>query len=281
MIQQNNSAFLHNSDPSTSMNTGCSPVIHISEMAEDSKSPDDMRFHEWQNPSKEQPTTRLDSPHQTQFAYRSSTNVEDVVQKEDVFHSRGARPKANYNAVPGVFPVESWSDSFDGNRLFGPSPAIPKTAFGSDSFDVDMSDQSGQNNSTGLTPGSSASYNHSGSNTSYTPPELLTEESTNSQTVNMPSIAGKYNGYTSFAPPTNNMFAAQRSDSGSGRSDGNVNVNSNNNPNGHFQGNGNSTLQDNDPFKLASGWDQPLGNMTSPASLTGMTPEGGWANWEG
>lgn len=77
------------------------------------------------------------------------------------------------------------------------------------------------------------------------------------------------------------MFAAQPSDSGSGRSSNNMNIDSNGNLNGNIQGNRNSNLQENDPFKLAAGWDQQLGNVNSPVSLTGMTPEGGWANWEG
>lgn len=180
---------------------------------------------------------------------------------------------AQSRPVPGVFPSESWSEDLDSSRPYGPSPVIPKTTFGSGAFDTEMSDQSGQNNSTGLTPGSSVSYNHSSSNTSFTPPELHHEDSTNSQNAQMPV----YNQFNSFALPMGNMYTARNSESSSGRGD----ANNNSNFNGNTQGNRNSNLQENDPFKLAAGWDHPLGNVTSPVSLTGMTPEGGWANWEG
>lgn len=267
MIWQGKTAFLYNPDPHTASKfQGCSPIINLSESSEKSDSPADMRFPKWDPPT-QQSAARVDSPHQGQFTFRPAEDEKARIPKHNsVF------PQVKPQSLPGVFPVETWAEGFDGSRPFGPNTVIPKNTFGSGAFDTEMSDQSGPNNSTGLTPGSSASYNHSSSNTSFTPPELHHEDSTNSQNSQMPV----YTHFNPFATPMGTMYTAQNSDSGSGRGDSNNNGQFNN-----MQGSGNSHLQENDPFKLAAGWDQPLGNVTSPVSLTGMTPEGGWANWEG
>ncbi|KAK4694213.1 hypothetical protein P7C71_g3331, partial [Lecanoromycetidae sp. Uapishka_2] len=262
-------AYLHNMDPHTSnlkpSTSGCSPLINLSETSEKSGSLADTRAPKW-NPAAQRSTTQVESPIQGQFTFRS-------VESEEVRRAGKMFPQVSQpTALPGVFPCENWGETFDMGRPFGPNPAIPKTAFGTGAFDTEMSDQSGPNNSTGLTPGSSASYNHSSSNTSYTPPELHHEDSTTSQNSQLPV----FSHFNTFAPPMGNMFTAQNPESGIVRNDPNNNVNFNAN----VQDNGSTHLQENDPFKLAAGWDQPLGNTETPVSLTGMTPEGGWASWE-
>lgn len=73
------------------------------------------------------------------------------------------------------------------------------------------------NHSSRLTPQSTTGYNHT-SNPSYFPPQMQDEDYTMMQATtgaaSIPPIAGAYNSFTAFSPPTDHMFASL--DSGSG-----------------------------------------------------------------
>ena len=255
-------------------------MLHISETSESSKSPEDTRLPEWKNPSNEQPTT---GAHQTQFAYRTNTSIDEIIQIQNggVLPSPSEQPKADYSKVPGVFPVESYADTYQSTRYPGSTGVAPQTVYAGGGYDVDMSDNSGQIHSTGLTPGSSTSQNRSNSTTAFTPPEMPTDESTNSQnTTGIPPMSGTHDFYSSFPPTALNMYAPQGSDSTSNMSDGNVNMGNGGNYQGRIPASTLSHLQDNDPFKMTAAWDQQIANGASPLNLTGMTPHGGWEAWE-
>ena len=105
-------------------------------------------------------------------------------------------------------------------------------------LDTEMAEQFA--NSRGPTPQSSNGYNHSSSNTSYSPSQA--HEDDQSAPVN----GGGTKFMTGFTPQPLNT----------------------------------SGQQEEDPFKVPIGWEMGTGMTPgqgmSPGSMTGMTPDGGW-----
>jgi len=269
------------SDPLHSM--GYTSTIHISGSAssEGARSPEDINLTGWNknisnNPqtegaafkpsnssSNEGPTFGTESPRQSQYAFRNIDLAARESRRVRPFYPGSDHPPQQLH---GIFSVgEPWND---GTKFpIGVNPLVDN-GINENGFDTEMSDQ--QNNSTGLTPQSSFSYNQSSSNTSYSPRNIQVEDTSTTQATANPPVAGAMTGYTSFSPPSDNMYFGQRSGSGSGSGNGSV-MSPGNGNNQAFVGNGqpgNGPEQD-DPFKNM-GWD--LGSGGTP----GMTPGGEW-----
>ena len=232
-------------------NTRCTPVFHISDSSSEGRSADDLRFPKWDH-NKDNPTAITESPRQTQYAFRSidlaARSLGNTRQKRPYFPEYVIRP-----AAPAVFPGESLSEDATYGGPIGMSTLINNN-INSSGFDTEMSDQTNQ--STGLTPQSTNSFNHSSSNTSYSPPQVQDEDSSTSQAAQMPSMAGVNNHYTGFTPPSDNIFVRQGS-TNSAMSPSNVS-------------------NQEDPFKMPPGWDLGVGATPGNSGLTGNTPDGGW-----
>lgn len=256
--------------------TGCSPLIHISETASSDgvTSPQDTRVPAWKKdlastPQTESPTFRTESPRQTQYAFRSI----DLAARE-ARQMRPLYPEGDQSSqkLHGIFSVgNSWDD---GNTFPSGLNPLANNGIGGNGFDTEMSDQ--QYSSTGLTPQSGSSYNHSSSNTSYSPPNIQDEDASTNQAGANPPKSGTINGYSSFSPSSNNMYSGQYPSSGSGSGSGSVMSpgigTTNNQP---FVSNGqqlNGTQQDTQ-FKN-TGWD--IGGGDTPGPIPGMTPGGEW-----
>lgn len=255
----------NNFDP---MNQGCSPLINLSESSPEtttSTEPPLFVHGTWPKKdnqstvrvetvpflSKESPSTRVESPPQQQFAFRSLDQTAQPGGRNPYFPENVTQP----SNLANIYAPDNWTPNFATNEPIGLNPVINGT-MNLNNFDTEMSDQANHSTSTGLTPGSSGSYNHSSSNPSFTPPGE--DQVTNQQaTSSMPTMSSTYTSYTSvYTPPADNMYQT-----GSGL--GSANVRS---PVSHEQ---------NNPFKMSAGWDIP-GTGATPGGLSGMTPEGGW-----
>lgn len=265
---------------------GCSARLHISESAspDGPKSPEDTRlpgymksvgnnpqtegatFRTGNSPSNEGHTFTTDSPRQSQYAF----NNMDLAARE----SRRIRPfyvDAEHPPLPlhGIFSAGgSWNDGIS----FPVGLDQFNNGITGNGFDTEMSDQ--QNNSTGLTPQSSLSYNHSSSNTSYSPPDIQDEDASTTQAKANPPITGAMTGFTSFSPPSDNRYSGQGSGSGSGAGNGNVmspGIGNNQAFVGNEQPLGGPGQEDH--FKNM-GWD--VGSGGTPGPMTGLTPGREW-----
>ena len=218
--------------------------------------PEDTRFQK-RDVRKESPTVRTDDPRQQTYAYRSAADViaremntsrplfpESVqsapnLPQDDVQNKPGAHSQ-RFEIIP---PSENWNQcnmaTLAGLNAFTDSEKISAiNSANNRQMDSEMADQSA--NSRGPTPQSSSGYNHSSSNTSYSPSQA------HDDVQSTPGIGGGGNFMREFAPQSHNS----------------------------------STPQQEDAFKISAGWDMGAGlspgqGMT-PASLTGMTPDGGW-----
>lgn len=219
-------------------------------------------------------TIRSDSPRQSQYAFRNiDLAARETRKKNNTYWSKNGdiRHKVapffpENNAQPSKtqksFSGEEWNagnmTAMTGVNSFTDSETITNINMQT-AFDTAMTDQS--NHSRGFTPQSSNSYNHSSSNTSYSPSQVHDEESTATQQASTLPNPGTNNSYAGFAAPKDgcNIFNSQGSDSA-------------------------GSLRQEDPFKIPPDWDLGAGAM--PATLSGMTPEGGWEkmmegmNWE-
>ena len=256
----------NNFDP---LNQGCSPLINLSESSPEtttSTEPPLFVSGPWPNkdgqstsrietfPSlrKEAPSGRVESPPQQQFAFR---NVDQNTQNggRRSYFPENVTQASN---LTNIYAQDGWTANF-ATEPIGLIPVINGN-MNMNNFDTEMSDQANTSNSTGLTPASSGSYNHSSSNPSFTPPG---EDQATTQAASMPIISGTYTSYTSvFTPPADNRYNAQppglRPGTAIARSPTNGIVN-----------------EQGDPFKMPAGWDLP---GATPGALSGMTPEGGW-----
>lgn len=201
---------------------------------------------------------RLESPRQSQYAFR---NI-DLAARE----ARRVRPfypdaEHQQQKLHGIFNIDSWNGGATNNGPIGLNPLVNNN-INVNGFDTEMSDA--QNNSNGLTPQSNFSYNHSSSNTSYSP-----EDSSTTQATTMPPIAGPMNGYTAFPPPSDQMFTAPTSSNGTGSAKSPVTNNSQAFRNNSQPLNG---VGQEDLFKNMQNWDMGA----SPGPLQGMTPGGEW-----
>ena len=226
----------------------CAPKMHLSESNPEGLPGEDLRFPNWD--AKESPTVRTEDPRQTKYAYQGiDLAAREPYQKTSWFPDQDGP----VNMLKGIFPGGPYTGYPEPNGPNGLNPPNNNHSNNNSSGDTEMSDQA--NHSTGVTPQSSASYNHSSSNTSYSPPQVQDEDPSNGRAASMPPIAGVPNYYTTRSPPADMMFAAPL-------------------PN-HAKSPGNTNPQD-DRFKLPSGWDLGVGNTPGGSGLTGMTPEGGW-----
>ena len=128
------------------------------------------------------PSARSDSPRQSQYSFR---NIE--------LQARESRHLPNiYSAdIPsdqytGATPGRGWAPQINNDAPTGLNPFVNNN-INISSFDVDMTDNAGivANNTTGLTPGSSATYRSSSS--TYSPPQMEDEIQTN---FNQPPASG-------------------------------------------------------------------------------------------
>lgn len=291
-------------------NPHCSPMIHILDSASPEAQPqEDTRIPKPRRPvaPNEGPTIRSESPRQTQYAYR---NIELAALNSG--RSSNPRPFFSERDLPpsefrNIFPGDGWTGGMESNGIPSvmPSGNSNITMYG---FDTEMTDN--QIHSTGLTPNSNNSYNHSSSNTSYSLPNVQEDEPASAlqqpvqQPVSMPPIAGVMNAYTAFSPPSNNMYAAPSnssnndSSSGSSRSPNmtngqifgsNAEMNSSNGqafaPNANMSNNtgpafGNPNSEDlSRQYRFQPDAEDPykaLDNWNTPPDLRGLTPSADW-----
>ena len=257
----------NNFDP---MNQGCSPLINLSESSPEtttSTEPPLFVHGRWANKdnqstarietvpflTKESPSTRVESPPQQQFAFRNIDQSTRNGSRNAYFPENVTQP----SSLTNIYASDNWTPNFATNEPIGLNPVINGN-MNMNNFDTEMSDQANHSTSTGLTPGSSGSYNHSSvSNPSFTPPGEDQATSQSQATSSMPTMSSTYTSYSSvYTPPADNMYQT-----GSGLGSANVRSPVNN--------------EQSDPFKMPAGWDIP-GPGATPGGLSGMTPEGGW-----
>ena len=263
----------NNFDP---MNQGCSPLINLSESSPEtttSTKPPLFVHGTWPNKdnqstarvetvpfiTKGSPSTRVESPRQQQYAFRNIEQSNQSGGRSAAYFPENVSQPAN---LGNIYAPDNWTPNFATNEPIGLNPVINGN-MNLNNFDTEMSDQANHSTSTGLTPGSSGSYNHSSSNPSFTPPgeDQVTNQS--QATSSMPTRSSTYTSYTSvYTPPADNMYQT-----GSGL--GSANVKS------PVNGGIGNVNEQNDPFKMPAGWDIP-GPGATPGGLSGMTPEGGW-----
>lgn len=250
-------------------------MLHISESAssEGARSPEDTRlpgyrpqaegasFKTGNSLSNEGLTFETNTARPSQYAF----NNIDLAARE----SRRVRPFYPDADLPpqtlhGIFSTgNAWNDF-----PVALSPLV-NNGINENGFDTEMSDQ--QNNSTGLTPQSSLSYNHSSSNTSNSPPNIQDEEASTTQAKGNTPIAGAMTGYPAFPPPPDIRYSGQGIN-GSGSANG-MSPSVGNNP--AFVGNRQRLggFEKDDQFKHM-GWD--IGSGGTPGPISGMTPGGEW-----
>ena len=205
--------------------------------------------------TKEAPSARVGSPPQQQFAFRNVDQSAQDGSRRTYFPENVTQP----SNLTNIYAQDSWTTSFTTNEPIGLNPIINGN-MNMNNFDTEMSDQANNSNSTGLTPGSSGSYNHSSSNPSFTPPG---DDQVTTQAASMPILSGAYTSYaTVFTPPAaDNRYNAQPSGLGPGTA------------NARSPAANGIAHEQADPFKMPTGWDLP---PTTPGGMSGMTPEGGW-----
>ena len=241
-------------------NIHCSPIYHISDsVSSEGQSPEDTRFpnDRISPPSNDSSTVRLESPRQTQYAYR---NI-DLAARE----ARSARPffpDVEPQPLHGIFNADSWNGGGSQDASIGLNPSININISG---FDTEMLDA--QNSSTGFTPQSGFSYHQASSNTSYSPPNLQDDDTGVLQASTMAPVAGTMDRYPAFSSSSSNMFAQNP---GNGEIAGSPMVNNAQ----AFAGDAHSLggVKEGDLFKNMQGWD--IGSSSEP--LQGMTPGGEW-----
>ncbi|KAL6717872.1 hypothetical protein ACLMJK_003957 [Lecanora helva] len=269
----------HDSIPFHDSKTRCSPVVHLNEsVSPEGQSPEDTRFpnDKITTTRQETPTLRAESPRQTQYAYR---NI-DLVARENS-NLRPYHPENLHDAIQlhGIFNADSWSGASTTNGPIGINPLINNNIT-VNGFDTEMSDV--QNSSTGLTPQSNYSYNHSSSNTSYSPQTAPDDDLTSTKAPPMPSMPSTTNGYpnqyTNFSSPS----AQQNATNNPTNNPSNTAAPNNPNPQAFANNNNNNSnvqaqaamngMSPEDLFKNMQSWDMGA----SPGPLPGMTPGGEW-----
>lgn len=251
----------------------CTPIFHISETSEDSRSPgeqrspEDTRFPKY-DIRKESPTLRTEDPRQQTYAYRNADVISRIHAVPRPFFPANMQPQPylppgdiqnNSDIQPQpfdkIFPSDDWNQgniaTVTGLNAFADNDNINGMKVNSRHMDIEMADQSAH--SRGPTPQSNSTYNHSSSNTSYSPSQTHDDDKIASGT------SGGANYMTGFAPPSHNtIFTGEGVKSA-------MKV---------------SAQEQEDPFKIPAGWDRGMGmtpgSGATPGSLTGMTPEGGW-----
>lgn len=240
----------------------CSPIFHFSETSEEGRSPaenlppEDLRIPK-HDVKKGNSAVGIEDPRQQTYAYRGAADFiaretnhsrpyfpetaqsSPHLPQDDIHKKSGALPRR----FEKIFPNAEWNQGHGGslasaNALTDSDKINSTNNANTRNLDTEMTDHSA--NSRGLTPQSSSGYNLSSSNTSYSPSQAHDDD---------PNASGT-GGASSFLPafaPTPRITSAQ--------------------------------LQQ-DPFKIPAGWDVGTG-MTpgqgmTPASMTGMTPDGGW-----
>lgn len=204
--------------------------------------------------TKDAPSARVASPPQQQFAFRNVDQSAQDGSRRTYFPENVTQP----SNLTNIYAQDSWTTNFTTNEPIGLNPII-NGKMNMNNFDTEMSDQANNSNSTGLTPGSSGSYNHSSSNPSFTPPG---EDQVTTQAASMPIISGAYTSYaTVFTPPADNRYNAQPPGLGPGIA------------NARSPAANGIVHEQNDPFKIPTGWDLPA---ATPGGMSGMTPDGGW-----
>jgi len=268
--------------------TGCSSKLHLSGTTsiEGPRSPEDTRlpgyksalsnarqpetstFKSENSPLDEDLTFRTNLPRQSQYAFN---NIDLAARDSRPMQSFYPEPSRSPLSLHGILSAGgSWNNEADFSMGF--DPLVNNGVYGN-GFDTEMSDQ--QNNSTGLTPQSSLSYNNSSSNTSYSPPNMQDEDATTTQAKANSPIPGGMTGFTPFSPPSNNVYSGQ----GSGGGGGSGNVGTTMSPslanNQAFASNRQplSGPGQDDPFKNMS-WD--MGSGGTPGTMSGMTPGREW-----
>ena len=250
----------------------------------------------------EAPTLRAESPRQTQYAY---SNIDLVAR--DARNVRPFNPKGFHDPVQlhGIFNADSWNGEGAVNAPMGLNPLINNN-ISINGFDTEMSDAQG--NSSGLTPQSNYSYNHSSSNTSYSPPNVQDEDPATTIAPNMPSMDSTIDGYaTRYGAPGSHLFdstsdnlrapspalnnssprtyanhkapgdhifnpASNKSNSASPSMNNNHNITTNSQAFTNNNAQAMNGVAQDDMFKNMQNWD--MGG--SPGPLPGMTPGGEW-----
>ena len=232
-----------------------------------------MRFPPETNASVRETTTiRTESPRQSQYAFRNIDLAAREARRIRPFYPETAQKSEQLH---GIFSAESWSAGSHNGP--GNLNSLMNNNYGSNinmnGLDTEMSDA--QNQAMGLTPQSSYSYNHSSSNTEYSPPNLQDEDPAATKAASNPPVTGPPNGYTSFSPSSEHLYPPQIPGSGSGNPTSPM-MNNNQQAfgaNNNVQGLNGAGGQD-DMWKNIQGWD--MANGGTPGSLQGMTPNGEW-----
>ena len=194
----------------------CSPIFHIAETSEESQSPADHQSPgdtriPYHNARRESPTVRTEDPRQQTYTYRLSA---DHVARE------------TYNSE--FFSASGLNSFTDRDKINAINIANKQR------LDAETADQSVNSHV------SSNGYNHSSSNTSYSPSQPHDDD------PNVSGISGGSFLVTGFPPQSQNASAQPQGDS----------------------------------FMIPAGWGMGAGLTSgpgpNPGSLTGMTPDGGW-----
>ena len=198
----------------------CSPIFHIAETSEESQSPADHQSQgdtriPYYNARKESPTVRTEDPRQQTYTYRLPAD-----------HTARETNNSKFISSAGL---NSFTDRDKINAI---------NVANNRRLDAETTDQSA--NSHGPTPPSSNGYNHSSSNTSYSPSQPHDDD------PNVSGISGGSFMVTGFPTQSQNVSAQPQED----------------------------------PFMIPAGWDMGTGLTsgpgTNPGNMTGMTPDGGW-----
>ena len=217
----------------------CSPIFHISESSEEGRSPGDTLFPNYDKRN-ESPTVRTEDPRQQKYAYRSAadtiareTNNSRPYFPEVVQSPSQYQPQNDIQNKPEPHPQKFALGA--GLNPFTDNEKINAINMNNGHLDTEMADRFA--NSRGPTPQSSNSYNHSSSNTSYSPSQAHDDD----QNASVTGGGAKY--MMGFTPQPHDT----------------------------------SGQQQEDPFRIPTGWDGiTLGQGMTPGNMTGMTPDGGW-----
>lgn len=164
----------------------CTPIFHISETSEDSQSPGEHRSSfDTRIPKdvfgKESPILPTEDPRQKTYAYRGASPISRMHGAPRPFFPENApsdpyfpmpdiqnKPDAGPQRFDKIFPGDDWNQgnmaTVGGLDSFTPTDGSNGISTNSRHLDTEMAD-----NSRGPTPQSNSSYNHSSSNTSYSP----------------------------------------------------------------------------------------------------------------
>ena len=223
----------------------CSPIFQFSETSEEGRSsvenlpPEDLRFPN-HDVKKGNSAVGIEDPRQQTYAYRGAADF--TARETNHSQSSPHLPQDDIQKKPGapprrfekIFPNDEWNQGHRGSLASANAlmDSDKINSINNRNLDTEMTDHSA--NSRGLTPQSSSGYNHSSSNTSYSPSQARDDD------PNASGTGGAVSFMPSFAPSPRNTSAQPQQD----------------------------------PFHIPAGWD--MGAGMTPASLTGMTPDGGW-----